>query len=436
MDSPRRKVTSQLLQSMSTVRGSEELPIIVQYVPHRRVLRHAEPREGLRESYAYRLAPLAHAHATRDAILALEQDEEVLRIYQDSPVHALMDRAPTQIGVPYAWAAGLTGAGVAIALVDTGIDPTHPDLKERIVDLADFTGQGEVDGNGHGSHCAGIAAGTGAASDGLYRGIAPGAALFAARALDAYGNGMMSDVMAGIDWAVSAGVQIVSLSLGGAAVTSGEDPLVELCNAAVDAGVVICAAAGNTGPAPSTIGSPGVAEKVITVGAIARDNTIASFSSRGPTADGRVKPDIVLPGTAIIAPRAAGTALGTVQGEYYTALSGTSMACPMAAGLCALALEAKPSLRPSELKDALRRSAVDLGLDTNTQGTGRADTQQLFSLLGVDLPAEPAAPPSTTPSEPAQGDEPAGEQPTGEEPPKPQGCLFGWLSAFHRRAPR
>ena len=135
MDSPRRKVTGQLLRSMSAVRGEQELPIIVQYVPHRQVLRHAQFRAGWRESYHYRLAPLSHAHATREAIVALEQDADVVRIYQDNPVHALLDQAPTQVGVPYAWAAHLTGAGVSLAILDTGIDPQHPDLAGRIVAL-------------------------------------------------------------------------------------------------------------------------------------------------------------------------------------------------------------------------------------------------------------------------------------------------------------
>jgi len=141
MDSPRRKVTSQLLSSMSTLRGDQDLSIIVQYVPRRRIMRHAQMVAGLRQSYQYRLAPFAHAHATLDAITALEQDDEVVRIFQDSPVHALLDQAPTHIGVPHIWATGYSGAGVSIAIVDTGVDAQHPDLEGRIVDLLDVTGE-------------------------------------------------------------------------------------------------------------------------------------------------------------------------------------------------------------------------------------------------------------------------------------------------------
>jgi len=188
-------------------------------------------------------------------------------------------------------------------------------------------------------------------------------------------------------------------------------------------------AAGNTGPGRMTIGSPGIAESVLTVGAVDRIDTIASFSSRGPTADGRVKPDIVMPGTDIISARAAGTSLGTVQGQYYTALSGTSMACPMAAGLCALALQAKPSLRPAELKAMLMQSSVDLHVDANAQGFGRADARRLFAALDVPVTERPTTPsePVPAPTEPAMPDEP-----TPSTPVQP-GCLLGWLGALRRR---
>ena len=426
MNSPRRKITSQLLSSMSTVRGDQELPIIIQYVPKRRLMRQAQLTAGMRQSYQYRVAPFAHAHATLEAISALEQDDEVVRIYQDSPVHALMDQAPAHVGVPHIWATGYDGAGVSIAIVDTGIDPQHPDLEGRIVDMLDFTSDGEFDNNGHGTHCAGIAVGTGRASDGRYRGVAPGATVVSARVLDAYGNGMMSDVMAGIDWAVSAGVQIISLSLGGAGPLAGEDPLVELCHAAVDLGVMVCVAAGNTGPGRMTIGSPGSAEKVLTVGAIDRANNIAPFSSRGPTVDGRIKPDVVLPGSEIVAARATGTALGTPQGQWYTAISGTSMACPMAAGLCALTLQAQPSLRPSELKELIMQSALDLGTDANAQGKGLADGRRLFAALGIPLSVEPSYPPSG----PVNVPEP---MPDGSPEAAHKGCMIGWLNLLRRR---
>ena len=140
--------------------------------------------------------------------------------------------------------------------------------------------------NGHGTHCASIAAGTGAASGGQYRGVAPDASLYIAKVLDAAGNGRMTSVMAGVEWAVDEGVQVISLSLGGSGPCDGTDALSEMCDAAVAEGVVVCVAAGNEGPEPYTVGAPGCARDVITIGAANDLDRIAAFSSRGPTRDG------------------------------------------------------------------------------------------------------------------------------------------------------
>ena len=266
--------------------------------------------------------------------------------------------------------------------------------------------------------------GTGKASNGRYRGVAPGATVISARVLDAYGNGMMSDVMAGIDWAVSAGVQIISLSLGGAGPLAGEDPLVELCHAAVDAGVMVCVAAGNTGPGRMTIGSPGSAERVLSVGAVDRAGASAWVSSRGPTvvasqARCAARSDIVVAHTGTRCTR---------QGQWHRHL-GTSMACPMAAGLCALTLQARPSFAPAELKEAVMQSAIDLGADANAQGKGLADGRRLFAALGIELATEPATPPATPAPSPDTQPEPPGAALPGGRP----GCLVGWLNTLGRR---
>ncbi len=145
----------------------------------------------------------------------------------------------------------------------TWITPISPTV---IAATADFTGQGPSDGNGHGTHCAAIAAGSGAASNGTYRGVAPEALLYTAKVLRNDGQGMMSDVMAGIEWATEQGVQVISLSLGGSGSCDGTDALCEMCDAAVEAGIVVCVAAGNDGPRSYTVGSPGCARQVITIG--------------------------------------------------------------------------------------------------------------------------------------------------------------------------
>jgi serine protease AprX len=283
-----------------------------------------------------------------------------------------------------------------IAILDTGIDPHHPDVAGRIAATATFVGSVYYDDNGHGTHVASTAAGNGAASGGLYVGVAPEADLYIAKVLAADGSGMMSDVMAGIEWAVDQGAHVAGLSLGSNGPCDGTDALSATCDAAVERGVVICVAAGNSGPARSSVGSPGCARQVITVGASDDGDQVASFSSRGPTSDGRVKPDICFPGVGIVAARAAGTAMGQVVDEHYTSASGTSMATPHAVGAVALLLQANPSLTPREVKELLMRTARNIGYEANAQGAGRADVYQAY--LGEPSPTpepEPEPEPGT-----------------------------------------
>lgn len=403
MEGQQRKLTHGLLRSLASLEDqAQQLPVIVKYVPERRVMRHAEPLRGARESYRYRLRPFVHMHATPAAIQQLELDPQVLMIYEDRPVRAYLDTALPLVHVPRLHAEGLAGDSVRIAIVDTGIDPTHPDFAGRIAANTDFTGEGLVDRNGHGTHCAGIAAGTGIASGLKYRGAAPKALLYIAKVLRASGDGMMSDVMAGVEWAVLQGVQIISLSLGGPGPCDGSDALCETCDAAVQAGVAVCVAAGNDGPEPYTIGSPGGARNVITVGAVTDQDRVATFSARGPTVDGRPKPDVVTPGVNIIAPRAQGTSMGQPVDQHYTMASGTSMATPLLAGIGALLLQAEPRLKPDELKSRLMTTATDLNTSPYAQGRGRVDAWR--ARHGEVQPAptpqpEPVPPPPT----PGQG---------------------------------
>ena len=396
MPEARPKLTRGVLRSLSQMQDPEQqVSVIVRYTSTRRIMRHRGPLRGVRWGYDYSLLPLTHMHATRQAIELLEGDAEVVRIYEDRRVQALLDASVPKISVPRLWEEGLTGRGVRLAIVDTGIDAAHPDLQGRIADQADFAGEGDRDGNGHGTHCAGIAAGSGQASGMRYRGVAPEALLYAAKVLDAEGGGMMSDVMAGIEWAVEQGVQVINLSLGSPGPCDGDDALCEICDAAVAQGVVVCTAAGNEGPERYTIGSPGCAREVITIGACTLQDQVASFSSRGPTADGRQKPDLVFPGVDIVGARAQGTAMGSVVSEYYTAASGTSMATPHAAGVCALLLQALPELTPQEIKARLMSTARDLGQKAYDQGRGLADA---WRARHTEAQPEPTPPPGPGPS--------------------------------------
>lgn len=390
------KITPLLAAEIRTRSPREEIPIIVKYREGVMTVKALAP--GMMPIYHYRLVPGAAMRVRAESIAALDRDPRVERVWLDLPVHTCLDVSVPLIGAPRVWDAGFTGRGIVIAIVDTGIDIEHPDLAGRVVETVDFSGEGFVDNNGHGTHVAGIAAGNGAASEGKYRGVAPEATLIAAKVLKGDGSGMMSDVMAGVEWAVEHGTQVINLSLGARGPCDGTDALSETCDAAVDKGVVVCVAAGNDGPSPSTVGPPGCARKVITVGASTDEDKVADFSSRGPTRDGRIKPDIVLPGHNIISCRARAPSPpkgclpavlrfayrrqrgeDVLPGDYYTQLSGTSMATPHAAGSAVLLLEAEPGLKPAQIKEVLMQTAKDLGLDPNTQGAGRADIYQAYS---------------------------------------------------------
>ncbi len=422
------KLSEGLMRSLASIRSeSAAIPIIVRYTSAVRVMRQVDPTPGLVQSYRFRLLPYAHMHATPDAIRTLVRNADITRIYQDLPVYAVLDSSVPHIGAPRLWNVGLTGEGVRLAIVDTGVDSEHPDLVGRVVEAMDFTGEGLADRNGHGTHCAGIAVGSGAASGGLYRGVAPDALVCSAKVLRSDGQGMMSDVMAGIEWAVDQGVQIINLSLGSPGPANGTDALSEMCEAAVELGVIVCVAAGNEGPSPSSIGAPGAAPHVITVGAASDHDIVAGFSSRGPTLDGRIKPDVVLPGVDVIAPRASGTAMGTVLDDAYTCASGTSMAAPHAAGVCALLLQSFPSLTPEQAKARLQSTAVDCNVEPNAQGKGRVDAWGAYNGSIGDLPAPPTPWPDPNPPEDSPGAEPEPPEQVPTPSPAPSGCLLGVL---------
>lgn len=393
MDSSHPKFTDGLINTLANTPGQQPVSVIVRYSPQRRIMRHREQLTGVREGYHYRLNPLMQVLATPEAIDRLAQDPDVVRIYEDLPVHAFLDSALPKVQVPLLWDLPLTGEGVSIAIVDTGLDSAHPDFEGRIADVVDLTGEGLGDGNGHGTHCAGIAAGSGAASGRRYRGVAPAATLYSAKVLKASGDGMMSDVMAGIEWAQSQGARVISLSLGNTGPSDGNDLLSITCDAAVEQGCVVVVAAGNDGPLARTIGSPGASRRAITVGASNDQDAIANFSSRGPTSDGRQKPDLVAPGVEIIAARAKGTSIGPAVNEWYASASGTSMATPLVAGVVTLLLQADPALTPAEIKQRLQESAIDLGQGPYVQGRGRLDAWRAYQGEVTPTPPDQPAPP-------------------------------------------
>ncbi|MFJ9033785.1 S8 family peptidase [Streptomyces sp. NPDC102274] len=298
----------------------------------------------------------------------------VASIRLDGVATASLDVSVPQIGAPDMWKAGYDGTGVKIAVLDTGIDTGHPDMSGKVVAQRNFTAEADVqDHHGHGTHVASTVAGTGAASGGAYKGAAPGADLVIGKVLNSAGSGLNSEIIAGMEWAVEQGADIVSMSLG-ATDTLGVDPLEEAVNALSDRALFVVAA-GNSGPGDTTIGSPGVAESALTVGAVDKKDAIASFSSRGPRLeDGGVKPDVTAPGVDITAASATGTQPSLPHpAPGYVTMSGTSMATPHVSGAAALLAQQHPDWTGPQIKSALIGSAEPGAYSAYEQGSGRVD---------------------------------------------------------------
>lgn len=323
----------------------------------------------------------------------LANDPSVLKMSIDAPVKGSTidgtEEPPNSSSGGVAafnrWAG--TGQGVGVAIIDSGI-ANHPDLN-NVVYSADFTGAvpGSGDGFGHGTHVAGIVAGSGQSSGGMYAGIAPQSRLVNLRALDNNGAGYTSDVIHAIDWAIqnrnAAGndgqplnIRVINLSLGHQPFESAStDPLAVACRMATQAGIVVVVSAGNYGRGAlgktvyGGITSPGFEPSVITVGAVTTwgtpsrsDDTVASYSSRGPTRDSFLKPDITAPGSRMVAAMSPGNALVTQHPELqfdsnYMKLSGTSMAAPVITGAAAMILSKVPTLTPNAVKAILMFTA-------------------------------------------------------------------------------
>ncbi|ANS70630.1 subtilisin-like protease [Streptomyces lincolnensis] len=308
----------------------------------------------------------------------------VAHVWLDAKVRGTLAESVPQIGAPTMWKAGFTGKGVKVAVLDSGVDETHPDLKGVEIAQKNFSeSPDEEDRVGHGTHVASIIAGSGVKSGGLYKGVAPDVQLLDAKVLDDENIGAASNIIAGMQWAVDQGAQVVNMSLGSLD-TPGTDPKEEALARLSDKALFVVAA-GNSGDGPRTIYSPGSAPEALTVGAVDKQEAIADFSSRGPNLDGTPKPDITGPGVDITA--AQTTQSHQPVGEDYVPLSGTSMATPHVAGAAALVLQQHPDLGGARLKALLTGSAKPNPLlNAHQQGAGRVDLERAATALVVSEP--------------------------------------------------
>ena len=301
----------------------------------------------------------------------------VVFIELDGILEIQMEDVVPAHGVDLVWQdTGYTGAGVTMAIIDTGIDANHSGLDDldddnstndtKVIAFYDAINNpgarngSEIfpyDDNGHGTHCAGITAGTGAPTF-QHVGVAPHANLVGVKVLSGSGSGSFAQVMAGMEWTVEKrhefNIRAASMSLGGPGPiewTSAEEESVNrMANEMMRSGVALFIAAGNSAGS-ATIGTPGSAEDVITVGALDKDTAIAVYSSQGPTEEGRIKPNLAFVGSSVNAPDAN-------TGDGYVALSGTSMATPGAAGVGVLMFQANPDLSPFDIRNIMQETST------------------------------------------------------------------------------
>lgn len=297
-------------------------------------------------------------------------DQDIEKIWLDGRVEATLDQSVPQIGAPTLWESGFTGKGVKVAVLDTGIDPNHPDLASQIDEVKSFvSGETVDDAHGHGTHVASTVLGIGAASEGKNKGVAPEARLLVGKVLNNQGSGLDSWIIDGMEWAAD-NAKIVSMSLGTNEPSDGTDPMAQAVNnLSEETGALFVIAAGNAGY-EGAIGSPGAADAALTIGAVDKEDKIAYFTSKGPRYGNMgLKPDLSAPGVGIVAARSA---LSPGSG-FYTSMNGTSMATPHVAGAAAILLQKNPEWNGAQLKEALMSTSKKLDYLPSHIGSGRLD---------------------------------------------------------------
>lgn len=351
------------------------------------------------------------ATATARQIEALARATGVTQVEANLVLRGANDGAQASFGVSKARLdlPSLDGAGVAIAVLDSGITTGHPDLNGgKVIAFKDLTSSrtSAYDDNGHGTHVSAIAAGDGEASGGQFRGVAPAASIVSVKVLNASLVGSSGEVVSGIDWVLAnrnnfafpIKVIVLSLQSEGGVCSEGTDMVSDAVNKAHAQGILVVVSAGNGGPGRCSIGAPAAAANALTVGAMADTSEggfrLASFSARGPTPLGRIKPDVVAPGIGITSAAAP---------SGYEARSGTSMAAPFVAGVAVLMLDANPALSSQQLKDTIMNTAVDWGRSGDNTvagsvgrdidyGAGRLDAYAAIRAAGAGLSVPPPGP--------------------------------------------
>lgn len=376
----------------------DEVRVLVTVAGDAPALRETAESSGLDVKYAYEHIPVIAGSIHADLVQELARQPWVTEITQDQMMHANMDVSRVEALAPQANAAGLTGEGINVAVVDTGIDRNHAALEGRTTGCVKIEGGVHYpvcdDDNGHGTHVAGTIGARPTTTQPSIEGIAPDVTFSAVKVLNTAGAGLNSDVIEGMEWVINHkdeyGIRVMSMSLGGEECGDGTSPSAQMADQVVEAGIVAVIAAGNSGPADCSVSTPGTAEKVVTVGAVDDfgtknwgDDHVADFSSRGPTKDGRIKPDVLAPGVAITSTYLAGS---------YATLDGTSMATPHVSGVVATMIQQDPTLTPSDVKSKIHQTGIELpgatsATPNNDIGWGFVNTCDLLGLSDCSQPA-------------------------------------------------
>ena len=424
------KISARLSSKITEASDSEQIPVIIllnnQTIPFCTVkgkfriegeqnnlinlLKNSESDKKVQRIKPIHIVNAVAAKVTSEVIVSLAKRPDISKIELDEVVSIAEDNGlphkpinPScarqsdvwgvdKIGAPEVWQQGITGKGITVAVVDSGIDATHPDLDDlddnpgtndpKVVGWVDYVNgkKSPYDDYGHGTQIAGIISGTGAS--GVFTGVAPGTKLIGAKVFDQSGSGYQSDVILAFEWAVNNGARIISFSGG----EPHNSSLTIALDKVVAAGVIPVVAAGNSGPDSNTITCPGDEINSTTVGATGSSDMIASFSSRGPVdlyGQHYIKPDVSAPGMDIT------STVPVWYGCSYASMSGTSAAAPHVSGTVALMLQENTTRKPSEIKHILESTAVDLGPagKDNDYGSGRINAHEAVFYRPVPLVA-------------------------------------------------
>ncbi|MFF2753546.1 S8 family serine peptidase [Psychrobacillus sp. NPDC058041] len=367
------------------------LPVIVQYTPKNARFELALPAtlagserthilesiDGVAVSTEKEQTRAFWDDITENAAADSRKTGGIKKVWLDGRVEVNLAESVPQVGAPDAWESGFDGEGITVAVLDTGIDSDHPDLVNQIDKIESFVPEEDArDYHGHGTHVASTVLGTGAASNGLNKGVAPGAHLIVGKVLSSSGYGQDSWIIDGMEWAAE-NAKVVNMSLGDPKPSDGTDPLSQAVNnLSEETGALFVIAAGNSGM--EGIGSPGAADAALTVGSVDKSDSLSWFSTKGPRfMDSGLKPDLVAPGSDIIAARSQYASQG--DGSYLS-LSGTSMATPHVAGAAAILAQRYPDWTGDQLKSALMSTTKMLDyIKPYEGGAGRLDVAAAIS---------------------------------------------------------